>query len=404
MAGRTYVSVNRTESAQRIRKTPLYITFVMRCVTVIQHCCLYYLVFLTAAITATPASAQQWGAIPPGYPKDYARIIDAAINEGKLIVYGATDYKTAEPLIKDFNILYPGVKIEYNDMNTTDLFNRFISETASKSTTADVVWSSAMDLQIQLVSDGLALAYRSPETSAMPTWSTWKDTAYGTTYEPAVFVYNKRHVVGGDIPTTHDEFAKLLASQPDKYRNKVVTYDIEKSGVGFMFFTQDLRENLGVRNLVKTMGDVGVRLQVSTATMMEKISSGENLIGYNVLGSYAMVRAKKDPSLGVSVPKDYVLVLSRVMFIAKAARNVNAAKLWLDYILSKRGQSIIANESQLFSIRADVAGETTFAALTSQYGGVLRPIPVSPLLLQYQDPVKRRNLLIHWKESVAKRP
>ena len=57
-------------------------------------------------------------------------------------------------------------------------------------------------------------------------------------------------------------------------------------------------------------------------------------MGYNVLGSYALVRSKKDPNLGVALPKDYTLVLSRVMFIGKSAKNPNAAKLWVDYILS----------------------------------------------------------------------
>ena len=54
--------------------------------------------------------------------------------------------------------------------------------------------------------------------------------------------------------------------------------------------------------------------------MLEKASSGEHLLGYNVLGSYALVRAKKDPGLGVVLPKDYTLVLSRVMFIGKSAK------------------------------------------------------------------------------------
>ncbi|MHA0111485.1 ABC transporter substrate-binding protein, partial [Klebsiella pneumoniae] len=82
-------------------------------------------------------------------------------------------------------------------------------------------------------------------------------------------------------------------------------------------------------------------------------------IGYNILGPYALVRAKKDPSIGVAFTKDYNLVLSRVIFINKAGKNLNAAKLWVDYILSKRGQTIIANDAQLFAIRGDVTGATT---------------------------------------------
>jgi iron(III) transport system substrate-binding protein len=74
-----------------------------------------------------------------------------------------------------------------------------------------------------------------------------------------------------------------------------------------------------------------VRVQSSTGTMLERISSGENLIGYNVLGSYALVRAKTDPSLGVVLPKDYTLIMSRVHVHQQGGKNVNAAKLWLDY-------------------------------------------------------------------------
>ncbi len=340
---------------------------------------------------------------PAGYPADYAKIIENAKKEGKVVLYSATDAKAAESLIKDFSALYPGVKVEYNDMNSTEVYSRFISEAAAGGATADVLWSSAMDLQVKLVSDGYGLTYKSPETGAIPAWANWKDSAYGTTFEPAVFVYNKRLVPANEVPTTHAEFAKLITTNLDKYKDKVTTYDVEKSGVGFMFITQDLRENTAFWEFAKALGKAGVRVQSSTGTMLERISSGENLIGYNILGSYALVRAKKDPSIGVVVPKDYTLTLSRVMFINKTAKNVNAAKLWLDYTLSKRGQTAIANEAQLYAIRADVKGETTSADLTKQYGASLKPLPVSPMLLQYLDQAKRLAFLKQWKEAAGKK-
>ena len=61
-------------------------------------------------------------------------------------------------------------------------------------------------------------------------------------------------------------------------------------------------------------------------------------------------------------------MLSRVMFINKSAKNPDAAKLWLDYVLSKRGQTLIANQAQLGSIRSDVNGETTVGRLSKQLG------------------------------------
>jgi iron(III) transport system substrate-binding protein len=359
---------------------------------------------IAAAVMAFAAGAAQAQAqTPAGYPADYAKVIDGAKKEGKLVIYSATDSKAVEPMIKDFSALYPGVKVEYNDMNSTEVYNRFISEAAAGGATADLMWSSAMDLQVKLVADGYGLAYKSPEASAIPAWANWKDTAYGTTFEPAVFVYNKRLVPAEEVPHSHADLAKLLATKADKYQGKITTYDIEKAGVGFTFITHDLAANPQFWDFAKALGQAGLRVQSSTGTMLERISSGENLIGYNMLGSYAQVRAKKDQSIGVSFPKDYTLVLSRVMFINKSAKNVNAAKLWLDYVLSKRGQTVIANDSQLFAIRPDVKGETTSADLTAQLGASLKPMTVGPDLLQYLDQSKRLAFLKQWKEATAKK-
>lgn len=353
--------------------------------------------------TSIAVCAQTPAAHPAGYPADYAQTIDHAKKEGKLVIYSATDSKAAEPLIKDFSALYPGIKVEYNDMNSTEVYNRFISEAAAGGATADLLWSSAMDLQVKLVADGYALAYKTPEAAALPAWANWKDSAYGTTFEPAVFVYNKRLVPADEVPKTHAEFAKLIASKHDKYQGKITTYDIEKAGVGFTFITHDLKDNPQFWDFAKALGNIGVRVQSSTGTMLERVSSGENLIGYNVLGSYALARTKKDPSIGIVYPTDYTLVLSRVMFINKNAKNLNAAKLWLDYVLSKRGQTVIANDSKLYAIRADVSGETTSAELIQQLGHALRPLAVGPDLLQYLDQGKRLAFLKQWKETVGKK-
>jgi len=355
-----------------------------------------------AAIALAFAAAPVLAQVPAGYPATYQQLIDAAKKEGKLVVYGATDSKAVQPLVKDFNALYPGITVEYNDMNSTEVYNRFISEAAAGGDTADALWSSAMDLQIKLAAGGYALPYKSVEAAKIPGWAVWKDMAYGTTYEPAVFVYNKRLVTGAEIPQTHADFARIIA-QP-KFKDKVTTYDIEKSGVGFMFMTQDAQDFPQFGALQQAFGAARVRVQSSTGTMLERISSGENLIGYNVLGPYALVRAKNDPSLGVVLPKDYTLVMSRVQFINKSAKHPNAAKLWMDYILSKRGQTVIANESKLYAIRADVTGETTSADLVKQVGEKnLKPLAVGPAVMEYLAPAKRMAFLKQWKETAGKK-
>ena len=356
---------------------------------------------LSAVMALAVMSLCALAQVPAGYPADYAQTLAAARKEGKVVIYSALDTKAAQPLIKDFNALYPDIKVEYNDMNSTELYNRFIAEVASGQGSADVMWSSAMDLQVKLVDEGQAMPYASPEVPKLPKWAVYKNQAYGTTYEPAVFIYNKRLVAADEVPADHAAFAKLINTKVDKFKGKVTTYDIEKSGVGFMFVVQDAKYFPGMKDLEKGFGAASYKVYSSTGNMLEKVSSGEHLLGYNVLGSYALVRAKKDPNLGVALPKDYTLVLSRVMFIGKAAKNPNAAKLWVDYILSPRGQKLIGSDVELFSVRDDVEAEYTAAKLNKQLGGTVKPIPVGAEITEMLDPKKRLEFLGQWKAAVA---
>src|SRR5881394_3442726 len=170
------------------------------------------LIFGAIALAAL-AQAQ----VPAGYPADYVKIVDGAKKEGKVVVYSTTDAKLVTPLVKDFEAAFPGVKVEYTDLNSTEVYNRFISENAANATSADAVWSSSMDLQMKLAADGAAAAYKSPEAAALPAWAHWKDTVYATTFEPIAIVYNKRLVPAEDVPKTHADLLNLLTTKGDKY-------------------------------------------------------------------------------------------------------------------------------------------------------------------------------------------
>ena len=356
-----------------------------------------------SALCCALGSVAAWAAVPAGYPANYQQLVDAAAKEGKVVVYSATDSAAARPLIKDFQALYPGIKVEYHDMNSTEIYNRFISENAANSASADVVWSSAMDLQVKFVNDGYAASYASPETPNLPSWAHYQQQAYGTTYEPVAIVYNKRLLKPEEIPQTRADLVRILKANPARFKGKVTSYDIEKSGVGFNFLTQDARHNsAGTWELARALGASGVKLQTSTGAMMERISSGENLIGYNILGSYAYAKAKKDPAIGYVYPKDYTQVVSRLAIVSKKARNPSAARLWLDYLLSKRGQSVLANQSELFSLRGDVSGTASITALNQQLGGSAKPIQVGTGLLVYLDQAKRLDFMRQWQQALKK--
>ena len=333
----------------------------------------------------------------------YAADSAAAQKEGRLVVYSSTDSSSAEPLLADFKSQYPSIQVEYNDLNSTELYNRFVSEVAAGAGSGDFLWSSSMDLQMKLANDGYAADYPSPEVDQLPPWAVWKGEAYGTTYEPIVFVYNKRLLKPEEVPQTHAELAKLLRAHKDRFKGKLTAYDPERSGVGFLFLTQDARIDPAFDEAARAYGSVGIKLYTSVGAMLERIQSGEHLLGFNIFASYATARQKKDPSLGVVFPKDYTLVMSRIALVPKAAKHPNAARVFLDYLLSARGQEIVAHQAGLGSIRNDVHGEGTAASLTASMGQTLKPIAVGPSLLVYLDQAKRLEFLNKWQQALGTR-
>ncbi len=259
-----------------------------------------------------------------------------------------------------------------------------------------------MDLQFRLASAGQAQPYGSPEIAGLPPWAVWKNMAFGTTFEPIVIIYNKRLLGPDEIPQTHTELARLLTEKRDRFASKIVTYNIERSALGLLLATQDEGASGEFWPLMKALGSVGVHLVPTTEAILSRVAKAEDVIGFNALGSYAYIESKIDPSIGFVYPRDYTLIITRVMFIGKKAANPNAAKLWVDYLLSRRGQTVLANRADLPSLRMDVEGVTSAAALTKVLGQSVRPIPLGPeLLASFSDPSKRLAFLRQWQQAVG---
>ncbi len=342
-----------------------------------------------------PTGAQGGQSAPTDLPT-------AARGEGKLVVYSTTDSASAEPLLNDFKSLYPFLQVEYNDMNSTELYNRFTSEAGAGAESADVLWSSAMDLQIRLALDGRAMTYASPEIAGLPEWAVFRNQAYGTTLEPFVFAYNTRLLPADAVPQTHADMARVLRERGDLLRGKVTAYNPEQSGLGFLAMTQDEKAFSDFWSIVQGMGANQANLYTSTGTMVEKIVSGEHTLGYDIIGSYVLARMKRDASLGMVNPKDFTIAFSRIAFVADRAPHPSAGKLFLDYLLSRRGQEIMANQALLHAIRSDVEGEATAAALAKELGSALKPIPVNADLARDLEPANRQQFFTHWQQSMGR--
>lgn len=337
---------------------------------------------------------------PAGYPADYAELLAAAEAEGSVVIYANTEHAAVEPILADFQAAFPKIRADYIEIKAADLYSRVSSEAAADALKADVVWSSAMDLQFQMIEDGIAAQYASPEKANIPAWASYDDRIYGVTFEPVVMVYNSKIVDPATMPDTHAGLAEWLTANRETMKGKVATYDPERSGLGFFAVSQDAKHGEALWPLVTAFGAVDAKFYTSTGTMLEKISAGEHAIGYNIIGPYAYLRAERDPNVKVVVPKDYTTVLSRLALVTEQAEHPNAARVFLDYLLSERGQTVIGNAAHLFAIRPDVTGPATIAGLTEAYGDILKPVAIGPDLLEVVEPMKRLAFFKQWNEAI----
>lgn len=322
-----------------------------------------------------------------------AALTARAVAERELLIYGNADASSVVPLINAFRHKHPSIEVRYEDIDSPALNARFLDETARGVPSADLVWSSAMDLQAKLVNDGYALQYASPEKSAIPASAVWNDMGYGVTAEPIVIVYNRALIRPHDVPRTHQALETLLREQREELTGRVAIYDPTKPNVGYFFLTQDLAITRDTRSLLAAIAATRPQLAATTAPMVQAVAEGRAAIAYNVVGPYALELAEKDPRVGVVFPEDYTLVASRVAFIARDARHPDAAKLFLDFMLSREGQSLLA-QSWLPPVRTDLPApwaENVHA----------RPIRGGPQLFVNLDPVKRRQIIAEWDAILA---
>ena len=316
----------------------------------------------------------------------------------RLRVLSTTDRPIVDPLIEAFEQQYPGLAVDYQEAGSAQAYQHFV---ASNGQVADVVWSSAMDLQIKLANDGLALAYRSPHAEQLPSWASWRHEAYATTWEPVGFVFDRQRLAGAGMPRSHAALLQWLLDDPARCDGCVASYDIERSGIGFLLAAQDMTVSSDALTLVSALGRCGARLHANTLSMLQALADGEALVAFNALGSYAEAFAQQHPQIAVVYPEDYTLITSRVALISRRAREPDAAQRWLDFLLSPHGQHLLGQAGGLHSIRLDAPAASSTAALQQSLGAAARPIPIGPGLLTHLDRSKHELITRRWLAAYA---
>ena len=345
-------------------------------------------VLLLAGLLAQSAAAQTKPEIIAHFGSDTA--------VRRLLVRGTTDVALFAPVLTAFVAATPDLGVDYEQWGSNELYAVSMADCGGAGVPADLVISSAVDQQVKLVNDGCAQPHRSARTDALPASANWRNEVFGITLEPAVIVYNRDLVPAAEAPASRFDLIDLLRPEKGRYSGKVATYDIEQSGLGYLFAFADSQQATTFGSLIEAFGRSGAVATCCSVELIDGVAEGRYLIAYNVLGSYARERAAKDPRIAIVTPADYTLVLMRAAMIPKAAANPAAAAALIDFMLSDPGRRALTETGLQFPFEGS---DRSDLRLPRDDNSLFRPIPLSPALLLGLDQQTRAHFLERWRKT-----
>lgn len=304
-------------------------------------------VFAAAVALAVSASGLEATAqTKTGYPTDYQTIIDAANQEGKLLIYTNMSLQNWEHAIKGFNTLYPGIVVDVLDVGSRESIERYLAESSTGVATADLIATASQPGWLDMIARGAITDYTSPESAAWPQWSRPAPGLYTISTDPLVFAWSALNIPEDNRPKTFAAFAAMAVENKAAWANKVTTYSPMTSPFGYVahwYFLKHHGEEQGWKFL-KAIGSLPARLESTGGPQMEKVMTGEYVSSYFMSGITVWPRMD-DPGrakfIGWNYIEDGQPMMMRGIGIPKASKNSNAARLMLDYVLSETGQKAL---------------------------------------------------------------
>jgi len=222
-------------------------------------------------------------------------------------------------------------------------------------------------------------------------WAEWRQSLFAFTSEPAAIVINRAAFDGFAVPQSRQELIEALRARPDVFRNRVGTYDVRRSGLGYLFATQDARASETFWRLMEVMGALDVRLYCCSGEMIDDLTDGTIAVAYNVLGSYAQARvealAEAQDALEIILPSDFPTTMMRTAFVSDATTQPDAAELFI--------QHLVARQSKAGS------GPHALPLLNGPQNRAERAtIALEPALLTFLDTLKRNKFLEEWESAL----
>jgi iron(III) transport system substrate-binding protein len=275
-------------------------------------------------------------------------LVAAAVKEGKVVWYSATDVLVAEKLARSFEARYPGVKVQVERAGAERLFQRINQEYGSKIYNADVIETSDAVHFIHFKRNGwLQPAVPSDVASFWPKEYRDPDGQYAA-YRAhlSIIAYNTKLVKKEDAPKSH---ADLL---DPKWSGKMVKAHPGYSGT-IMTDTQALSQALGWGYFEKLGKQKVLQVQSSTEPP-KKLAQGERAVmadgnEYNIF----LLKESGVPVEPVYATDGSSLVIGNAALL-KNAPHPAAARLFYHYMFTREAQQANSDVGGLRSFHKDV--------------------------------------------------
>src|SRR5437868_13308486 len=274
---------------------------------------------LALALAGLPALAQsEFGS---------KELIEAAEKEGKIVYYTADFTEPESEIIKAFNKRFPFVKVEMIRAPGGQLITRIKTEAAAGKLGADVINHSDRGLMLALID--LFQDYAPPNAAdyrpdALVSPKLWPGVTLGW-----AIAYNTQLVK--NAPKTWMDLTK------PEYKDKQIGHVVGPSGgttwTRVMFERQVLGEDYW-----KKQAALGIALYPSGAPLSDALVRGEISIApllYNIIYTKIVEGA---PAEAIFAPEG-VPIIPYADGIPKTAKSPNAARLFMNWRLSKEGQT-----------------------------------------------------------------
>jgi len=300
-------------------------------------------------IWATMAVAISLAAAGSAFAQDRTALIEGARKEGALNVGTSAPGDGFPKFLAAFKEKYPFIDVTkgYFTAPTGRVLARVGAEIDARNVTIDVMHVANMAAYIDMQAKGQLAEYMSPEYKAMPA-GTKHDGHWATARAIGVIMtYNKNKVAEADVPKAWKDLLD------PKWKGKKFALQGSSSGTSFNQLYQ-LEEIYGA-DFMKQLAAQEPVVMTSGGQIIDGVVRGELLLGGAIDHWTAFTDSAKQAGLMPIFPTEGTPISLSPVAMIKGGPNPNAAKLFMDFILSQEGQKILNTDIYgLWSVRTDV--------------------------------------------------